>query len=78
MGTNYYLHIGKRSSRGIGKGCTFTEAVQVTQSQGGDVLIVRDGVIVLDEYGHEMTWTEFNDLIRNDKLQRGMIGRAFS
>lgn len=74
MGTNYYLHLGKRHSNGAVAGCTFTQAVDVAALGHR----VEFGVAVQDEYGNEMTFEEFLGRIEEDRMRTDQIGRRFS
>lgn len=66
MGTNYYLHLGKRSAAGKGK-CVFTVASEVAYNTA----------TVQDEYGREMSYPEFLDLISADVREYGLFGQDF-
>jgi hypothetical protein len=74
MGTNYYLHLGKRSSIGQGR-CSFTWAVPPVS---GSPAILRLCVTVQDEYGREMTLSEFMAAIAEDEQRVDQVGERFS
>jgi len=78
MGTNYYLHLGKRSSQGQGKPALMTWAVEAGPACRREVIWVADGVTVQDEYGKEMTWAEFLRLVALDACDHAHHGQAFS
>lgn len=78
MDTNYYLHIGKRSSNGINNPLLFTWAARPDVRRDAAALHIGDGVTVMDEYGHEMTWAEFKELVREDTRDYRSLGKAFS
>lgn len=71
MGTNYYLHLGKRWASGNGQ--VFTWATDrykpPLDSQVGHVM---------DEYGEEMPWSEFYEKISRDRSDESQIGKTFS
>lgn len=73
MGTNYYLHLGKRSSIGNGR-CSFTWAVSPPGSGEG----LEPTIPIQDEYGRELTVGEFLDLIKDDEIIVDHIGERFS
>lgn len=77
MGTNYYLHLGKRTSAGDGR-TRFTWAVHRHLPLVGAIPGNISPVTVQDEYGKEMTWAEFYEMISRDISDESMIGRAFS
>jgi hypothetical protein len=73
MGTNYSIHIGKRTSRGKGK-CGFIWAVDP------DTLHVLGPHVALveDEYGGVTSLAEFLEHVAHDEQEFGSIGREFS
>ena len=73
MGTNYYLHLGKRSSAGAGNGCRFNQAVDLEAIARA----VPSGT-VQDEYGREMSLSEFLDMVGDDEKRTDSIGQRFS
>lgn len=74
MGTNYYLHLGKRSSIGEGR-CSFTWATPPVNATGATMRLCAT---VHDEYGREMTLPEFMTMIADDEQRRDRIGQRFS
>lgn len=60
MGTNYYLHLGKVTSQGADQPKLFTEAVDVDALDAS----ARTSGWVMDEYGHDIPWSEFMELHR--------------
>jgi hypothetical protein len=74
VGTNYYLHIGKRTSQGVGHPPKFSWAV----GRGRGVLEHFGDTAVIDEYGNEMTWAEFYMKIQADVSDESTIGDNFS
>jgi 3-deoxy-D-manno-octulosonate 8-phosphate phosphatase KdsC-like HAD superfamily phosphatase len=74
VGTNYYLHLGKRSSIGDGR-CSFTWAVPPVDATAR---IIRLCATVRDEYGGEQTLAEFMGIISEDQQQVDHIGERFS
>lgn len=78
MGTNYYLHLGKRSAAGEGQ-CSFTWAVSpAALTPSARPRLSLAAVAVQDEYGREMTLAEFLDLIGDDMPELAHIGQRFS
>lgn len=82
MGTNYYLHLGKRTGRQDG-GTRFTWAVNLelpTSEEG--IRVVADyipkGTTVQDEYGNEMTFEEFLERSDRDERDTSALGQRFS
>lgn len=79
MGTNYYLHLGKRI--GGPNGTTrFTWAVNLelpTSEEGIKVVAdhIPKGATVQDEYGHEMTFGEFLELSDRDERDTSALGQ---
>ena len=78
MGTNYYLHLGKRSNQGKGLPLKFSWAVDRHFPLVGNVPSRIGPVTVQDEYGNEYTWTEFYEMISRDVSDETSIGQAFS
>lgn len=72
MGTNYYLHLGKRSSIGGGK-AQFIQALPSDPHEN-----IPPYVYVIDEYGNEMDYQAFKNLIANDSMNTHFIGTKFS
>lgn len=71
MGTNYYIHLGKRTADGGGK-CRFYVALdpEVPEQWGG--------LTVIDEYGAEQPYSEFLHTIANDTRDYSGTGQEFS
>lgn len=72
MGTNYYLHLGKRSAGPAGRPHTFTWAADRNR-------LVREqpGPVICDEYGRVLTWAEFYELVGADISDEASTGREF-
>ena len=73
MGTNFYLHLGKRSWQGDGKPLLFTWAIRslAWPTAWADVTVI-------DERGIEITLGEFLANIAKDEQNYESIGQAFS
>jgi hypothetical protein len=81
MGTNYYLHLGKSWSelpRADGSHMVFSWAVARHMPLVGDVPMNIGPVTVQDEYGKEMSWSEFYDMISRYRSDESTIGMTFS
>jgi hypothetical protein len=78
MGTNYYLHLGKRTSQGEGEPSKFTWAVNRHFPLVGDVPMNIAPGTVQDEYGREMSWIDFYEMIGRDVSDESHIGEQFS
>lgn len=79
MGTNYYLHLGKRSS--IGQGCSFTWATPPPGSSQRPTAWpwpIPPTITVIDEYGCEQSLGEFFELVNEDEQRLERIGQRFS
>lgn len=74
MGTNYYLHLGKRSVLAKGKGCVYHVAATC------DLPIPRHPTasVIEDEYGKRYTLLEFSELVMHDELDYSSLWEEFS
>lgn len=71
MGTNYYLHLGKRSATGNGKSM-FTPTIPLPP------VPYPGGVTVINEYGEEMSFGDFWNMIKDDHYDLDYLGERFS
>ena len=80
MGTNYYLHLGKRSATPASDPvpCGFHWAIPPTVLDDLGPDVDRDSSVIEDEYGRRLTIEEFEALIRWDGQDRTMVGEEFS
>lgn len=72
MGTNYYLHLGKRTSQGTGKPHRFQWATPVNRD------LIPGGTTVMDEYGREYEFRDWLVLVMDDEDDFEAIGQWFS
>ena len=73
MGTNFYLHLGKRTAGPAGRPCTFIWA-----AARHELVSQQEGPVIEDEYGRVLTWAQFYDLTGADISDERQIGEAFS
>jgi hypothetical protein len=78
VGTNFYLHLGKRSDQGEGNPALFTWATDRRMSLLDALGWARIGY-VQDEYGREMSFAEFYQLVSGDRSDEHTgMGKPFS
>jgi hypothetical protein len=81
VGTNYYFkrtrrHIGKNSYQG-GKMGTFIWDIEPSKLKDLNY-VVRNGVIIVDEYGTTFTLSRFRQMLKKRYHHTSDIGKGFS
>lgn len=74
MGTNYFLHLGKRSADRQDGRCTLTTAVHLRLADH----MKPEARVIEDEYGNRFTLAEFDELTKRDVLDHTHVGEEFS